>query len=363
MTGIGTAVIGYGYWGVNLTRNVAAATSTELIGVCDPDEDRRKLAESKHPGIRTWASLQHVLDDESVNAVVLATPASTHFSLGKEILEAGRHLMVEKPLAETVEHAEALNNEADIRSLVLMVGHTFLYSEPVHHLKGWIDSGELGNISYLYSQRLSLGRIRRDTNALWNFAPHDISIMNFLLGESPAQVTAKGFSFIQPGIEDVCFASLTYPSGVGANLHVSWIDPRKTRLMTVVGDEKMAIYNDVSADQPLWMVDSGVARSEGLGEYETLGDFQWRTRAGDILIPRVPMSEPLLAEIEAFGRAATDGTPVPTDGRHGLEVVKVLTAIEESTLRNGRPVDIEETLLPLDRRATDSRSSHSGATA
>ena len=340
-SGIGTAVIGYGYWGVNLTRNVAGASSTELIGVCDPDETRRNLASTYHPGIKTWSTLDDALADESVKAVVLATPASTHFSLGMKVLESGRHLMVEKPLAETVEHAEALNIEAETRNLSLMVGHTFLYSAPVHHLKNWIDSNELGKISYLYSQRLSLGRIRRDTDALWNFAPHDISIMNFLLGETPCQVTAKGFSFIQKGIDDVCFASLTYPSGIGANLHVSWIDPRKTRLMTVVGDQKMAIYNDVSADQPLWMVDSGVARSEGLGEYESLGDFQWRTRAGDINIPRIAMSEPLRSEIEAFGRAARDGESVPTDGRHGLEVVKVLTAIEESALRDGRPVDIE----------------------
>ena len=343
---IGTAVIGFGYWGVNLTRNVGMAETTNLIGVCDPDEERRALATSKHPGIQTWSSLDDVLGDESVEAVVLATPASTHFTLGMQILESGRHLMVEKPLAETVEHAEALNREADARALVLMVGHTFLYSAPVHHLKGWIDSGDLGDVTYLYSQRLSLGRIRRDTNALWNFAPHDISIMNFLLGETPAQVTAKGFSFIQQGIDDVCFASLTYPSGVGANLHVSWIDPRKTRLMTVVGDEKMAIFNDISADQPLWMVDSGVARSEGLGEYESLGDFQWRTRAGDIMIPRIAMREPLLSEIEAFGQAATEGTSVPTDGRHGLEVVKVLTAIQESALMNGKPVDITPTELP-----------------
>ena len=339
--GIGTAVIGYGYWGVNLARNVAAAASTELVGVCDPDESRQALIRQNHAGVSIWSSLDDVLADPEVGAVVLATPASTHYSLGLEVLESNRHLMVEKPLAERPEHAEHLVAEADARDLSLMVGHTFLYSAPVHHLKSWIDNAELGQVQYLYSQRLSLGRIRRDTNAMWNFAPHDISIMNFLLGETPCQVTGKGFSFISPGIDDVCFASLTYPSGIGANLHVSWIDPRKTRLMTVVGDEKMAIYNDVSTDQPLWMVDSGVAKDRSLGEYESLGDFQWRTRAGDIVIPRVQMSEPLRSEIEAFGRSARDGEAVPTDGRHGLEVVKVLAAIEESAVRNGRPVDIE----------------------
>ncbi len=345
--GIGTAVIGYGYWGVNLTRNVAGAESTNLIGVCDPDESRQALIRQHYPDAARWASLDEVLDDPRVEAVVLATPASTHYALGLRTLESGRHLMVEKPLAERPEDAEHLVDEAESRSLSLMVGHTFLYSAPVHHLKKWIDDAELGQVQYLYSQRLSLGRIRRDTDALWNFAPHDISIMNFLLGETPCQVTAKGFSFISPGIDDVCFASLTYPSGIGANLHVSWIDPRKTRLMTVVGDEKMAIYNDVSTDQPLWMVDSGVARDQSLGEYESVSDFQWRTRSGDIVIPRIQMSEPLRSEIEAFGRSARDGEAVPTDGRHGLEVVKVLSAIAESALRDGRPVDIESSKIGL----------------
>lgn len=341
-TGIGTAVVGYGYWGVNLARNVAGASATHLVGVCDPDPDRQAVLLQHHPNAEVWSDLTAVLADERVEAVVLATPASTHHGLGLEVLRSGRHLMVEKPLSETVSDAEELVAEADARSLLLMVGHTFLYANPVHHLKRWIDEAELGTVQYLYSQRLSLGRIRRDTNALWNFAPHDISIMNHLLGETPCAVTAKGFSFIQPGIDDVCFASLTYPSGVGANLHVSWIDPRKTRLMTVVGDQKMAIYNDVSTDQPLWMVDSGVARDATLGEYESLGDFQWRTRAGDIVIPRIPMSEPLRAEIEAFGNAAAGNGTVPTDGRHGLEVVKVLAAIDESAHNDGRPISIDQ---------------------
>jgi len=338
---IGTAVVGYGYWGVNLARNVAGAPSTQLVGVCDPDPQRQAVIAQNHPDARVWSSLDEVLVDEEVEAVVLATPASTHYTLGMEVLSSDRHLMVEKPLSETVEDAQALVDEAEARGLRLMVGHTFLYSNPVLRLKEWITTRELGAVQYLYSQRLSLGRIRRDTNALWNFAPHDISIMNFLLDETPVEVTAKGFSFIQQGIEDVCFASLTYPSGIGANIHVSWIDPRKTRLMTVVGDEKMAIYNDVSADQPLWMVDSGVARDTTLGEYESLGDFQWRTRAGDISIPRIPMVEPLRAEIDAFGIAAAGGAEVPTHGRHGLEVVKVLAAIDQSAKQNGEPVQID----------------------
>lgn len=337
---IGVAVIGYGYWGVNLARNVASVPETDVIGVADPSADRRELAAANLPGIDTWETLEDALDDPRVEAVVLATPASTHTSMALTALEAGRDVLVEKPLAESAADAEKLRDVAADRGRMLMVGHTFLYSPTVLSLADMIDRGDLGAIQYLYSQRLSLGRIRRDCNALWNFAPHDISIMLHLLGENVVEVTAKGFSFIEPGIDDVCFASLTFESGIGANLHVSWIDPRKTRLMTVVGDEKMAIYNDVSVDQPLWVVDSGVAKDRDLGEYESMGDFQWRTRSGDIVIPRIEMSEPLRNEIQAFAEACTTRVPPRTDAQHGLDVVRVLEAIDRSAGSSGRPVEL-----------------------
>ncbi len=337
---IGIAVVGYGYWGVNLTRNVAVAPTTELIGVVDPGSDRRELAEMNHAGISTWESIHDALDDERVQAIVLATPASTHVDLALAALERGRDILVEKPLAETSADAAKLRDVAADNGLVLMVGHTFLYSPPVLRLKELVDQGDLGAVQYLYSQRLSLGRIRRDCNALWNFAPHDVSIMLHLLEEPVVEVTAKGFSFIEQGIDDVCFASLTFASGIGANLHVSWIDPRKTRLTTVVGDEKMAIYNDVSVDQPLWLVDSGVAKDRDLGEYESMSDFQWRTRSGDIVIPRIEMSEPLKNEITAFGEACSTRNAPRTDGDHGLEVVRVLEAIDRSAQANGRPMEV-----------------------
>ena len=339
---IGVAVVGYGYWGVNLARNVAAATTTELIGVADPGEDRTELAAVNHPSIERWSSLDDALADDRVEAVVLATPASTHVDLALAALEAGRDVLVEKPLAETSADAKKLRDVAHDRGRILMVGHTFLYSPPVLRLKELIDAGDLGAVQYLYSQRLSLGRIRRDCNALWNFAPHDVSIMLHLLDEPVVEVTAKGFSFIEAGIDDVCFASLTFASGIGANLHVSWIDPRKTRLMTVVGDEKMAIYNDTSVDQPLWLVDSGVARDRDLGEYESMSDFQWRTRSGDIVIPRIEMSEPLRHEVTAFGEACRTRQAPRTDGTHGLDVVRVLEAIDRSAGANGRPTEVEE---------------------
>ena len=279
MTDIGVAVVGYGYWGVNLARNVATASGTRLVGVVDPDTERRSLAALNHPGVELWASLDEALADPGVEAIVVSTPASTHVELAVQSLQAGRDVLVEKPLAETSADAEKLLDLAADEGRILMVGHTFMYSPAVRHLKSLIDDGELGRVQYLYSQRLSLGRIRRDCNALWNFAPHDLSIMLYLLGERAVEVTAKGFAFIDPDVDDVCFASLTFESGIGANIHVSWIDPRKTRLMTVVGDEKMAIYNDVSVDQPVWVVDSGVARDSDLGSFASMGEFQWRTRA------------------------------------------------------------------------------------
>ena len=338
----GVAVIGFGYWGANLARNVRAGRTTELVAIADADERQRAAAAAAFPGVRVEATLEALLVDDAVEAVVIATPASQHVAGALAALEAGRHVMVEKPLAMEPEEAERVVRAAEAAGRVLMVGHTFLYSAPVIQLKQHIDRGDLGKIQYLYSQRLSLGRIRRDCNAMWNFAPHDVSIMLYLLAEEVVEVSATGFSFIQAGLDDVCFASLTFSSGVGANIHVSWIDPRKTRTMTVVGDQKMAIYNDVSADQKIWLVDAGVAGSRGtFGEYESLGDFQWRTRAGDIVIPHIEMTEPLRVELEAFGEACATGQPPTTHGWHGVEVVRVLAAIDRSARQRGAPVAIE----------------------
>lgn len=338
---IGVAVLGYGYWGANLARNVVAARSTELVAIVDPDPGRRAAAEQAHDGITALPSLEGALARPDVEAVIVSSPASTHATAASSVLRAGRHVLVEKPLAMDPDEALEVVDLAAKVDRTLMVGHTFMYSPPVSVLKEKLDLGELGAIQYLYSQRLSLGRIRRDCNALWNFAPHDVSIMLYLLGEHVVEVSARGLSFIQSGIDDVCFASLTFESGIGANLHVSWIDPRKTRLVTVVGDQKMAIYNDVSADQKLWIVDAGVARAAGgFGEYESLGDFQWRTRAGDIVIPQIPMVEPLRAEIEAFGDACATGVRPIADGEQGLEVVRVLHAIDRSVAAHGAPVTV-----------------------
>ena len=342
-TPVRTALVGYGYWGRNLARNLHAAQGTELVAVAESDADSRAAVCRVMPSVRTYSTFEELLDQPDIEALVLATPASRHADMVTWGLESGRHVLVEKPLAMTVGDAEHLVKLSDRVSRVLMVGHTFLYSAPVQRLKRYIDEGELGEVQYLYSQRLSLGKIRRDCNALWNFGPHDISIMLYLLQERPVEVSARSFSFIGEGIDDVCFGSLTFESGVAGNFQCSWIDPRKVRLMTVVGNRKMAVYDDVSADQKLHLVDAGVApsRDRSLGAYESLGDFQWRTRVGDILIPNIPMTEPLLTEVEAFADACRAGQPPVADARHGAEVVRILSALEDSAAHRGAPVTVE----------------------
>ena len=337
---VGVVVVGYGYWGANLARNVLASDHTTLIGVVEPDRVGRAKAERTFPGLATWDALDGALADTAVEAVVLSTPAATHHPLALQALHAGRHVLVEKPLALRLEDANDLIDLAASDSLTLMVGHTFLYSAAVQRLKRIIDDGQLGTVQYLSSQRLSLGRIRRDCDALWNFAPHDVSIICHLMGGGPVEVSATGFDFVQPGIADVCFATMRFPGGEGAGLHVSWIDPRKTRLLTVVGDAQMALYNDVSPDQKLWIVDAGVAREQTFGEYESMGEYQVKTRAGDIVIPQLPYREPLLVEIDVFGRACRGGETPVTDGRHGAITVAVLQAMSQSMDMHGAPVAV-----------------------
>lgn len=338
---IGVALVGYGYWGANLARNIAATPSLRLIGVADGSDDQRDASSAAHPSATTWVNLTGALEDPAVDAVVIATPAAMHQDLALEALEADRHILVEKPLAMSATGALEISELAAKRSLTAMVGHTFLYSPPVWRLKEYVDSGDLGSLQYLYSQRLSLGRIRRDCNALWNFAPHDVSILLYLIDERPTAVAATSMAVIDPDVADVFFARLDFPSGIGAHVHVSWIDPRKTRLMTVVGDRKMAVYDDVSVDQKVSIIDAGVARQSEFGEYLSLGDFQWRTRAGDILVPRIEMSEPLRNEMQAFADACLTGEAPVADARHGADVVAILEAIDESARRRGAPVELE----------------------
>jgi predicted dehydrogenase len=294
--------------------------------------------------VRTTTDAAAVFADDAIDAVVIATPAGTHAALAALALESGKHVLVEKPMARTVAEAEQLLRIASDRSLVLMPGHVFLYNAAVTKVHEYITSGQLGDVLYIYSQRLNLGQVRGDVNALWNFAPHDISIMGHWLGALPERVQARGYSYVQPGIEDVVFMTLDYPGGVGANAHISWLDPHKIRLMTVVGSEKMVVYDDTSTDARIRLYDKGVTRrridAAEPGPFETFAEFQVLLRAGDVLIPKVEFSEPLQAEVDDFVASVRDGRAPLSDARTGVDVVRVLESAQRSLDSAGAPVDL-----------------------
>jgi predicted dehydrogenase len=330
------AQVGLGYWGPNLARNLATVDGGELVMLCDANAERLGKMGRQVPSARQVTDFADVLADAGVDAVVLATPVDTHFELARRALEAGKHVLVEKPLATTSAECETLIELADTRGLRLMVGHVFLFNAAVQKVKEYIDGGELGELYYVYSQRLNLGQVRSDVNAMWNFAPHDLSILCHWLGREPTAVRAHGHSYIQPGVEDVVFMNLDFPGGIGANIHISWLDPLKVRRMTVVGSEKMVVYDDVSADAKVIVYDRGVTkrlkdRSEAsLGAYRSYGEFQLLLRAGDVLIPKVDFTEPLKLECQHFVDCIRTGATPLADGRQGLMVVRALEAAQRS---------------------------------
>lgn len=320
------AQFGCGYWGPNLLRNFSAVSGCTVKYLADPSAERRSFVQKSFPATQAVADWQVALADPSVDGVVIATPAGTHFPLAQAALQADKHVFVEKPLATTVAEVDALIGEARARQRTLMVGHTFLYNSAVRYVKNLIDRGELGEIRYIYSQRLNLGRIRSDIDALWNFAPHDISIIQYWLGDpTPAQVVRSGMAYMQDGIDDVVFLNLVYPSKVMANIHVSWLDPQKVRKMIVVGSRKMVVYDDV-ADDKIAIYDKGIDRRAVLGENMDYDKPQpeFAYRSGDILLPQVSFKEPLRAEAEHFLDCVRTGKEPLTGGAHARTVVDIL---------------------------------------
>lgn len=338
------AHVGLGYWGPNLLRNMLAVTRAEVVAVADLEP--RRLAEVVQGGrsIATTTDYCDLLARSDVDAVVISTPAALHGKLVREFLEAGKHVLVEKPLALTADEGVQLTALAERRGLVLMVGHTFLYNSAVRRLKQYVDDGDLGKVLYIYSQRLNLGRVRQDVNALWNFAPHDVSILVYLLDQSPSEISARGFAYLQQGIEDVVFMTLVFPNGASAHVHISWLDPHKIRRMTIVGSGKMAAYDDVSSDARITIYDRGVDRvptADSPRDFKSFADFQLRLRSGDVTIPAFQFSEPLQLECEHFIECIRTAQRPLTDGRHGVTVVRVLEAAQQSINNGGAAVRIE----------------------
>jgi predicted dehydrogenase len=326
-------VAGLGYWGPNLARNFAGIDGCELAWCCDASPEALARMVARFPGVRPASELSELLADPDLDAVALATPVPTHAELAVQVLQAGKHCFVEKPLAQSVADAERAVQAAQANARILMVGHLLEYHPGVRKLKELADTGELGeHIYYIYGNRLNLGKLRADENALWSLGAHDVSVVLHLAGEEPVEAVAHGQSYVREGVEDVVFCFLRFPSGLSAHLHLSWLDPHKERRFTVVGSRRMATFDDMALEGKLTIYDKGFDEdARGYGEYIT--------RSGDIFSPRIPNLEPLRIECEHFVQCVRDGTTPRSDGVSGLRVVRVLEALQESldqSRRDGR---------------------------
>jgi len=335
---ITVGVIGCGYWGPNLIRNFVNLESSRVKTCSDLLENRLEHMKKLYPSINTTTNFREIIEDPEIEAVVIATPVSSHHPIAKEAIEAGKHVFVEKPLAHTVETGADLVRMAKEKGVVLMVGHTFVYTAAVNKIKDLIWADELGDIYYISTSRVNLGIFQEDINVVWDLAPHDISIMNYILDSRPISVSAVGHSYIQPSIEDVAFLTLRYPNSVLANIHVSWLNPNKIRKTTVVGSKKMLVYDDVSSLEKIRIYDKGVTVTP---HYDTFGEFQLSYRYGDISIPRLDDAEPLKIECQHFVDCIEKGDRPRSSGVHGLEVLLALDAADRSMKEHGKEINID----------------------
>jgi predicted dehydrogenase len=334
---IEVAVVGAGGWGKNLVRNYAQIALARLRYVCDLDQKKLDQLAPQYPATRMTRDFGELLRDPDLHAVVIATNGPTHYPLGRQALEAGKDVYIEKPFTLEVVHAEELIRIAAERQRILMVGHLLEYHPVVERLRSMVVGGELGEIYYVYSQRLNLGTIREDENALWNFAPHDISSILYMLGREPTDVSARGQCYLQKDIEDVVFLSLNFGGRAMAHIQVSWLDPHKTRKITVVGSRKMAVFDDLDPNEKLRIYDKGARINT---DYDTFAEYMG-LRFGDIIVPYIKVGEPLRLECLHFLDCVTNRKQPLSDGRDGLRVVRVLDAAQRSLRSNGIPVSLE----------------------
>jgi predicted dehydrogenase len=330
---VSIAVVGLGYWGPNLARNLQERPHARLAAVCDLSAERLERIGRRYPAARCYESLEMLLDDPEIEAVAVATPVSTHHRIASAALNAGKHVFVEKPLAASSKEGHELAEIAELEGLVLMPGHTFLYSPPVRTVRALIDSGELGEIYFISSSRVNLGLHQADTSVLWDLGPHDFSILRYWLQETPLYASALARSCILPGVPDVAFVSLEFPLQTIAHVELSWLAPAKLRRTAIVGSRKMAIYDDTSTE-PVRVFDSGVHPNDP----ETFGEFRLSYRTGDILSLHVSAEEPLGLEMEDFCRAVRTGSTPLSSIEIGLDVVRMIEAVDSSLAANGARV-------------------------
>jgi predicted dehydrogenase len=335
MTPVRIAVAGLGYWGPNLARNLQELECSELAAICDSYAERLGLMGRRFPGAVTYSSFDDLLGDDTIDAVAIATPVSSHFPLGRAALESGKHVFIEKPLAGSVDECLELIRLARERDLVLMPGHTFLYSPPVVAIRELIESGALGDLHFISSSRVNLGLHQSDVSVTWDLGPHDFSILRYWLGEGAISVSALTRACVMPSIPDVAFIDLEFPSGGIAHVELSWLAPSKLRRTTIVGSEKMVVYDDTSTE-PVRIFDSGVDLKAPM----TFGEYQLSYRAGDIVSPRIDVAEPLSLELRDFCEAIDSGSVPRSSATVGLEVVRMIEAVDESEKLGGARVAV-----------------------
>jgi predicted dehydrogenase len=333
--GLRVAVVGLGYWGPNLVRNLAELPEADVVAVCDTNRDLLERFSARDGRIRTTDRYASVISDPEVDAVVIATPVSTHHELASAALEAGKHVFVEKPLAASLDEALGLRALARERGLVLMPGHTFLYSPPVNKIRELITSGELGEIYFISTSRVNLGLHQSDISVAWDLGPHDFSILRYWLDQAPTYVSALSRGCVIPNTPDVAFINLEYASGLIANVELSWLAPSKLRRTTIVGSRKMVVYDD-SSNEPVRVFDSGVI----IPDPGSFGEYRLTYRTGDILSPHVAAAEPLLLEMADFCRAVTSGGEPRSSVDVGVDVVKVIEAVDASLALSGARVEV-----------------------
>ena len=342
---LGVAILGCGYWGINYVRVFSELPQVREVTVIDQRPDRLEEVGSRFPGVTLGTDIEDVLRSDDVDVAIICTPATTHFEVTRRCLDAGKHVLVEKPITTQVDEAEALISLAEAKGVMLMVGHTFVYNPGVQKVKHYIQQGEAGQVYYLYAQRTNLGPIRHDVNALWDLAPHDVSIFNYLLDSSPTWVTAVGGKILQQCCEDFGFISLGYEDGTIGHIHVSWADPNKVREVVVVGSDKRIVFDDVKTMEQVRVFEKGVMPS--VDEASSYGEYRFLIRDGDILSPRVEVSEPLKNQCRHFMDCVMERKQPVTHGQAGLEVVKVMAAIDRSLELNGAPVSVQDIEAPV----------------
>lgn len=330
-----TAVVGLGYWGPNLARNLQDLSAAELVAMCDSREEVLQAAGARYPHTRLSRDFEEIIDDPDIEAVVLATPVSTHYALATAALDARKHVFVEKPLAASSSEALDLIDRAASHGLTLMPGHTFLYSPPVNMVRDLINSGELGDIHFISTSRVNLGLHQADVSVTWDLAPHDFSILRYWLGELPAQVMALSKGCVLPNVADVAFINLCFPSGTIVHVEIAWLAPSKLRRTAVVGSLKMIVYDDMSPE-PVRVFDAGVLPRDPA----TFGEYQLTYRTGDIVSPHVDVAEPLSLEMADFCSAIRSGSEPRSSAAIGLDVIRMIEAVHTSLSAGGVPSQV-----------------------